>query len=795
MSIFNSDGFWVLVDQIMGMIEEVTEYPVLIYDTNGRIVRATDKARVGDLHTGAYKIMQGKVAEYAVTPEEASQNPLVREGYSCPICMEGQIIAGLGITGDLTITKPVARLSVRMIETWIERHDYQLQLEHSEKKYRDIFNHSLHGIYQTTLDGRFITANKALSSILGYPDPEALMDTITDIGNQLYILRIDRKAFLEAIQNVGQVTGFETKFRHRYGGVINVRIDARLKTDSITNTVFIEGLLEDVTERKKAEDEMRNLRNRQIAELNREIGERKRAQQSQLATSRMLQLVLDSIPVRVFWKDLECNFLGCNQPFAEDAGRNNPVEIIGMTDFDFPWTHQEAEAFRADDKAVMTSGESRLNFEESQTYSDGVTRWLQTNKIPMRDEQGNVVGVLGTYEDITQRKEAEKELQRLRNYLINIIDSMPSVLIGVDKSGRVTQWNRQAELITGLSSESAKQQDLTKAFPRLGKKIDRIKQAIQDREVIRDIKVPHNLQDEIRYEDLTIFPLFSDGIEGAVIRVDDVTERVRLEEMMIQSEKMLSLGGLAAGMAHEVNNPLAGILQNASVLENRLLGELPANHKAAEAAGTTLSVIQHYLEQRKLPGMIKNIRESGSRAAAIVKNMLSFARKSEKVISSHDLGILLDQTIELLKTDYDMKKRYDFKQIRIEREYDPAVPPVPCEAGKVQQVFMNILKNGAEAMAERPEAPASPVFVLRVSDNGAWVRVEIEDNGPGIDEAIHRRIFEPFFTTKPLGKGTGLGLSVSYFIVTENHGGELRVQEAYGGGTRFIIRLPKAGKE
>ncbi len=108
---------------------------------------------------------------------------------------------------------------------------------------------------------------------------------------------------------------------------------------------------------------------------------------------------------------------------------------------------------------------------------------------------------------------------------------------------------------------------------------------------------------------------------------------------------------------------------------------------------------------------------------------------------------------------------------------------------------MNILKNGAEAMTEVKDVPASPAFALRVQDNDAWVRVEIEDNGPGMDAAIRRRIFEPFFTTKPMGKGTGLGMSVSYFIITEGHGGEMGVHATEAAGTRFVIRLPKEGRE
>jgi len=423
------------------------------------------------------------------------------------------------------------------------------------------------------------------------------------------------------------------------------------------------------------------------------------------------------------------------------------------------------------------------------------------------DRQGNVIPTLlkvrlipgtrtsiGSFLDISEQKKAVEEMRQLRNYLSNIIDSMPSVLIGVDTDGRVTQWNKQAERVTGLPFEKACAQPLADVFPYLLDEMDRIRLAIRDRKVIHDPKIPRRQLNEIHFEDVTIYPLIANGVDGAVIRVDDVTERVRLEEMMIQSEKMLSVGGLAAGMAHEINNPLAGILQNTAVLENRLIGDLPANRKAAETTGISMAAVRQYIELRKLPTMLENIRDSGNRAATIVKNMLSFARKSDRVVSSHDLAVLLDRTLDLARTDYDMKKQYDFKQIKIVREYDPKASAVPCEASKLQQVFLNILKNGAEAMASRPNRQHPPTFVLRVCQEDRWIRLEIEDNGPGMDETTRRRIFEPFFTTKPVGKGTGLGLSVSYFIVTENHGGKMDAHAVDGGGTRFVIRLPKTGK-
>ncbi|MCP4695216.1 MAG: histidine kinase, partial [Desulfobacterales bacterium] len=189
---------------------------------------------------------------------------------------------------------------------------------------------------------------------------------------------------------------------------------------------------------------------------------------------------------------------------------------------------------------------------------------------------------------------------------------------------------------------------------------------------------------------------------------------------------------------------------------------------------------------------------SGKRAAKIVDNMLSFSRKSESAFAPHNLGLLLDQTLELAENDYDLKKKFDFRQIEIIREYALDMPETPCEASKIQQVFLNILKNGAQAMAEDvldAEYRGSPRFILRVFMDGDMSRVEIEDNGPGMDDATRKRVFEPFYTTKGIGVGTGLGLSVSYFIITENHNGSMAVESAPGKGARFIIRLPRRKME
>lgn len=391
---------------------------------------------------------------------------------------------------------------------------------------------------------------------------------------------------------------------------------------------------------------------------------------------------------------------------------------------------------------------------------------------------------------IWQQEESEAELNRLRNLLSNVVDSMPSLLICVDVDCRVIQWNRQAEQLTGITASQAEGGDLTVLFPQLAQEMGHIHDAVHKGLSSHDQRLKFSAGEAARLYDVTIYPLTTNGIDGAVIRVDDVTERVRIEEMMIQSEKMLSVGGLAAGMAHEINNPLAGILQNVQVMHNRIQQDLPANIRVAQACGTTIESVARYLTERKVYEMIERIRESGKRAAKIVDNMLSFSRKGGRRLEPCDLPELMEQSIALAANDYCLEGGFDFRQIEIVREYDADLPPVQCDSSQIQQVLLNLLKNGAQAMVACRAERGAPRFILRIRRESRGVRLEVEDNGPGIPEDLTKRIFEPFFTTKPIGVGTGLGLSVSYFIVRENYGGELRVENVPGGGACFILQLP-----
>ncbi len=385
-------------------------------------------------------------------------------------------------------------------------------------------------------------------------------------------------------------------------------------------------------------------------------------------------------------------------------------------------------------------------------------------------------------------RESEDEMRRLQNLLGNIVNSMPSVLVGIDSAGVITQWNQQAEAVTGVSAIRALGRNLKNVYAVLAGEMENVRKAIAERTPQVDEKVALEIDGETRYSDITVYPLVANGIEGAVIRMDDVTERVRIEEIMIQNEKMASVGGLAAGMAHEINNPLGVILQSTQNISRRLSNELEANSRIAAECGVELEKIIRYCEQRKILKYVDGIHAAGSRASKIVANMLNFSRRSESTLAYVDINRLIDATIELAANDYDLKKKYDFRHIDIERDYASGLPRLPVATTEIEQVILNLLKNAAQATVGNQTQ--TPKISVRTRLDSGFVVIELSDNGSGMDEATRKRAFEPFFTTKKIGEGTGLGLSVSYFIITNNHKGTMSVQASPGKGSRFFISLP-----
>lgn len=434
---------------------------------------------------------------------------------------------------------------------------------------------------------------------------------------------------------------------------------------------------------------------------------------------------------------------------------------------------------------------SNVNAEVQAKRKDGKIFWATLNSHLMFGKTGEPLYIEGTFKDISIRKAAEERLIELKNYLQTIIDSMPSVLIGIDSDLNITLWNRRAEQECQLTAEQTGGLALQKALCLVDYDLclPVIRKALVDQKSTRLAKMEGLFAapgDQKRYFDLLVFPLPQEVDAGAVIHLDDVTERVGLEEMLIQKEKMESIAGLAAGFAHELNNPLAVILQSVQVMERRLATDLDKNCATAEELGTTMPVISAYLQRKKCDTMLRSIAEAGIRAAKLVENIQTFSRRTGSDFTRHSLEELIERTLELAVSDYDMRRHLNYQRIKIVRDFAP-VAQVVCDAGQIQQVLLILLKNAAQALC--PEVD-NPEILLRTRALDGVASLQVQDNGVGMSVDVCRRVFDPFYSTQEVGHGTGLGLSIAYTIVTQNHRGRMTVTSEPGRGSCFEMCLP-----
>jgi PAS domain S-box-containing protein len=291
-----------------------------------------------------------------------------------------------------------------ILEDVTERRRAEEALRAAEEKYRNIFENAMEAITQTSPEGKFITANPSAARMEGFDSPEELIASLSDIGRQFYVKPGRREEFKKLMEEFGTINGFESEVYRKDGSKIWVVENSRAVRDERGNLLYYEGTSQDITERKQAEEALRE-------------------------NQQLLQAVMDNIPQCIFWKDSKLTYLGCNRAFAESVGLTSPGDIVGKTDWDLP--SEYAELYRVDDRRVMENGIPKLNYEEPQTSLDGATNWLRTSKIPMRDANGNVYAVLGMYENITERKQAEKALQENEEILRLAVSA-----------GRMGVWNR-----------------------------------------------------------------------------------------------------------------------------------------------------------------------------------------------------------------------------------------------------------------------------------------------------------------------------------------------------------------
>jgi two-component system, NtrC family, sensor kinase len=393
---------------------------------------------------------------------------------------------------------------------------------------------------------------------------------------------------------------------------------------------------------------------------------------------------------------------------------------------------------------------------------------------------------------IENQKTIALQLLDTKRHLQTIINSVPDILVGISAEEKVTYWNTAAFEKTGLSFDKALGTHILNALPQLPITQEQLSAIILSERPFINQRIQHVENDEYKFYDLRIYPLLSAHNAGAVIQLTNVTKQVQIENMMIQNEKMSSLGELAAGIAHEINNPLGIILHNVQNISRRISTDFPSNKKTAEKYNINSENILHYLREREIPLFLNNIKEAGERAGTIVNNMLEFSRTSHNEKTWIDIKKLIDQSVELnSKSNFDDQKAME--SILVTTQFQQNLPMVYASAPELQQVLLNLLRNAYQALLSKnftpPETPQVNILVM-LNTLQREIMIEIADNGPGIKSTIKEHIFQPFFTTKGIGKGTGLGLSVSYFIITEHHQGRISVLSHYGKGARFKLCLP-----
>ena len=357
----------------------------------------------------------------------------------------------------------------------------------------------------------------------------------------------------------------------------------------------------------------------------------------------------------------------------------------------------------------------------------------------------------------TSLEQKALEIVRLKDFSENIVESLNVGVLAVDLDGIVEAWNTRMEQLFGVPRQDAVGQKLSALVPPdLALEIA----ARQGEQQVSGIH-KHRFDRDGRTVTLnvSITPLVSKSGEwiGRLLLFDDVTQRERMEEQMTQTEKLTSLGLLAAGVAHEVNTPLAVISNYIQMLAKQMPDADPRQ------------------------GIIDKIVKQTYRASEIVNNLLNFSRTSAAEFAEVDLNRVVEETLSLvahpLRTG----------QIHVVKHLDERLPAVRGSSNKLQQVFLNLFLNARDAM------PGGGMLQIRTAAHNGSVQIEIADTGAGISRENIHRIFDPFFTTKSNGRGTGLGLSVSYGIVKE-HGGKVDVRSTPGRGTSFHLEFPATRK-
>lgn len=531
---------------------------------------------------------------------------------------------------------------------------------------------------------------------------------------------------------------------------------------------------------------------------------RQAAEESLLAERHLLRELLDHLPDSIFFKDRDSRFTRINRALARRLGLKDPAEAIGKTDFDF-FTEEHAQPAFEDEQEVVRSGAPFTGKEEKETWADGRERWVLTTRLPLHDPAGAIVGSFGIARDITERKRAEAVLKQAEEQQRLLLESAGEGIYGTDAEGNCTFINPAGAEMLGYRPDEVRGRNMHELIH--DRRANGTPYSIDDCPIYQVARTGQSrrIEHEVFWRkdgssfpvDYAAYPIRGDGKtnRGAVVTFTDNTERERMRALLMQSEKLASIGLLSAGIAHEINNPLAYVANNLAVLQRDfkgLMGVLGAYETSfgtlTTAAPDLAKQIVTLAEELDLPYVRDNLdrvltrtREGVQRVTNIVQGLRSLARTDRPQMEDAHLPELVEMALELIR------ERLRRRGIAIVQEYGPGLK-LRCVPTQIGQVMLNLLTNAMQAIEGSGRGTAGRIRIgARMV--GAELQVEIEDNGSGIDPQHLQQIFDPFFTTKPVGEGTGLGLAITHGIVT-GHGGRIEVQSRVGEGTCFRVHFP-----
>lgn len=518
----------------------------------------------------------------------------------------------------------------------------------------------------------------------------------------------------------------------------------------------------------------------------RDISAQKENERILAESEQRFRTIFDNAPYAIVINRLsDYQYVDANKTFLDSQGLTSN-DLANLTPAQVGRIPDEQKHFIL---SALQSGHTVHNLETTMEQANGESNYiLYSGAVVTLDGEPCILSMLT---NITELKKAQESLRRSQTMFSRLFQLSPDMIaLARQEDGTLLEVNEAFTRFTGYSKAEA----VGRSTLELGIFVNPARRALFAGILLQEKRV-ENFEFDIRHRDGHILHCSAsarlidmDGRPCILSVTRDITQLRTMQETMVQSEKMLSLGGIAAGIAHEINNPLGIVLQAAQTIALRTKPDFPKNIESAARIGVDLEHVLLYMKERKIDVFIQDIESAASRAAGIIRHMLDFSRRSESRRTVCDLRAIIANAVDLASKDYDLKKNYDFKSTQIVQHIPDDLPGFECTETEIEQVLLNLLRNAAQAMAEA--ATPEPCITITVTRSANNLRIEIADNGPGVSPEHLKRIFEPFFTTKKAGSGTGLGLSVSYFIITKGHGGRFHAHCPPQGGTVFTIELP-----